>query len=201
MSVGLALFIVSAVGGYFGPKAYVHWREEKARAAFVPPAVPQVEVDKFSAHFQKVFTATEPKTLPDVPLHMPSGKIVRISDFKGMPTLVNMWATWCAPCVVELPSLEKLAGFYKGRLNVIAVALEQRPPAEVAAFLEKRALGDFAAHVDLTGEFSENLGLRGIPTSFLIGSDGQILYRFEGDADWAGPESKSFFDVFLLQKR
>ncbi len=201
MSAGLVLFIVSAVGGYFGPKAYMDWRTEKVRAAFVPPAVPQMEVDKFAAQFQEVFTATEPKTLPDVPLHLPDGKIVRISDFEGTPTLVNMWATWCAPCVVELPSLEKLSGLYKGRLNVIAVALEEKPPAEIAAFLEKRAMGDFAAHVDLTGEFSENLGLRGIPTSFLIGSDGQILYRFEGDADWAGPVSKSFFDVFLLQKR
>ena len=201
MSVGLGLFIVSAVGGYFGPKAYVSWRKEKARADFVLPAVPQKEVDKFAAEFQKIYVATEPQTLPDVPLHMPDGKIVRISDFKGKPALVNMWATWCAPCVVELPSLEKLAKLYDGRLNVIGVALEQKPPAEVAAFLEKRALGDFAAHVDLTGEFSENLKVRGIPTSFLIGSDGQILYRFEGDADWAGAESRSFFDIFLLQNR
>ena len=201
MSVGLGLFIVSVAGGYFGPKAYMTWRKEAGRAAFVPPAVPEKDLERFGAAFQNFAVATEPQTLPDAELHTPGGKIVKISDFKGKPTLVNMWATWCAPCVVELPSLEIMSKLYKGKINVIAVALEARPPAEVATFLEKREIGDFAAHVDLTGEFGENLGVRGIPTSFLIGSDGLILYRFEGDADWAGPESKSFFDSFLLQNR
>lgn len=198
----IILFVVSGVGGYYGPDWFRQWRTEREKEAFVPGSVPKLVSDNFAAHFNNVEKAIEPKRLPDVPFYDSTGKEVRIKDFAGKPTLVNLWATWCAPCVVELPHLDKFAAHYKDSLNVVGIAMEQdKKPQEIADFLKKRELGDFAAYVDQSGEFGKNLGLRGIPTSFLIGSDGLILYRFEGEANWTSGDSRDFFDIFLLQKR
>ncbi len=182
--------------------------EEDARAqalidSFVPADVPENILNPFAADFNSVSRATEYQTLPDSPF-IKIGKEgeVYFRDFTGKPTLVNLWATWCAPCVVELPSLQKLEKHYKDHMNVIAVSVQDvKTPPEIAQFLEKRQIGDFAAYADPDGLIVKNLGIRGIPISFLIGSEGQILYRFEGDADWTSERSRAFFDHFLFQKK
>lgn len=202
ITLAVVLFLVTVLAGYFGPDLWREYTAERERAEFVPGGVPKRVVDDFRAQFEKLLVAEEVMRLPDVPFLNANGKPVRIRDFEGKPTLVNLWATWCTPCVVELPYLKQFADQYGDRLNVVGIALEQgKEPAQIADFLEKRELGSFAAYVDKSGEFGQKLGIRGIPTSFLIGSDGLILYRFEGDAAWTGQQSKAFFDIFLLQNR
>ena len=202
IALAVVLFLVTALTGYYGPGLWRAYTAEREKTAFVPPGVPKRVVDDFRPQFEKLLVADEAMRLPDVPFLDGKGNKVRISDFSGKPTLVNMWATWCMPCVVELPNLKQFADMYGDRLNVVGIALEQgKDPAAIVSFLEKRELGNFAAYVDKSGEFGQKLGIRGIPTSFLIGSDGLILYRFEGDAVWTGRESKAFFDIFLLQNR
>jgi thiol-disulfide isomerase/thioredoxin len=196
------LFIASALTGMYWPNMVASYHATRDASSFVPASVPERETANFGGQFNKVLIATEPQRLPENSFVDIDGKKVRIADFAGKPTLVNIWATWCPPCVIELPSLEKLAKHYDGKLNVIAIALEEgKAPKDIAAFLEKRPVGRFAGYLDQSGDFRKNLGLRGVPTSFLIGSDGLILYRFEGDADWTSPDSQAFFDLFLLQKR
>ena len=202
IGIAVVLFVVSGVVGYFGPSAYEHYRLEKRREAFVPPGVPKSTVDAFARHFGNLSATTEPQTLPDDAFIDTSGKKVRFTDFAGRPTLVNFWATWCTPCIVELPFLYRMAEHYKDRMNVIAVALEpDKKPADIAEFLKTREIGSFAGYLDEKDVIGKKLALRGIPTTYLIGSDGLILYRFEGDADWASADSQAFFDIFLLQKR
>ena len=197
-----ALFAACAAGGFYGPRWFEHWRAERAIASFIPPAVPKRQLTEFSRQFNSVLAATGPKTLPDARIDRPGGESWKISDLRGRPALVNFWATWCAPCVVEMPSLERLAGRYNGRLDVVAITFEQGKSADdLSTWLKGRNLGDFAANLDTSGAFPAALDLAGIPTSFLIGSDGQILYRFEGDADWDSAAAREFFDVFLLQNR
>lgn len=197
--LAVVLFIVSAVGGYYGPKWLYQYRQARMVESFKPGAVPEKIVRTFGSQFQNVLTAIEPKTLPEDSFSSLDRKSMSIADFAGKPVLVNMWATWCAPCVVELPSLMKLKDYYEGRLNVIGIALEPgRDVKDIGDFLEKRQLGTFAGYLDAKGDFGKNLGIRGLPTSFLIGSDGVILYRFEGDADWTSEASRAFFDAFLL---
>jgi thiol-disulfide isomerase/thioredoxin len=169
---------------------------------FQPLSLPAEAEAPFAALFGRADRATEYKTLPAKTFKTLAGDDKTFADFKGVPTLVNFWATWCPPCVVELPSLQKLEKHYAGRMNVVAIALEYgRPPGELAKFLEDRQIGEFAAFQDFSGAMTTGLKLRGLPTTFLLGSGGEILYRFEGDADWTSPEAKVFFDAFLLQKR
>jgi len=193
-----AVFALAAVIGYFGPN-WIRMREDAAlMQSFTPPHVPSPISDAFAHDFNTLYAADRPMTMPDVPFADIHGKPVRISDFKGKPLLVNFWATWCTPCVVELPELKRFAQYYDGKLQVIGVALEPgKGPEEISKFLENRNIGDFAAYSDKSGQFGEKLGLRGVPTSFLIGSNGLIMYRFEGDANWTSAQSKAFFDSFL----
>ena len=196
--LALVLFAVTAAAGYYGPALLRDYRDQKHAASFVPPVMPQLRLDDFVRHFGKVLVATEAKTLPDEPFFDLKGKEHRFSDFEGAPLLVNFWATWCLPCVVELPSLQLFANHYKDRLTVIGVALEPKKGGpEIARFLESRELGDFA------GYYYNGAGMdvQGIPTTVLLDSNGHILYRFEGDADWSSPDAQAFFDTFLLQKR
>lgn len=201
-SIVVALFALSGLAGYYGPD----WLRERGvaqeREAFVPAGVPKSAERALAARFRTLDKATEPKRLSDLPFVDLAGKTVRMSDFQGVPTLVNFWATWCGPCVVELPWLEKLGKHYDGRMNVVAISLDQgKKTADIATFLERRELGDFAGYLDESGDLTKDLKLRGIPTTYLLGSDGLILYRFEGDANWTLPEFVDFFDIFLLQNR
>jgi thiol-disulfide isomerase/thioredoxin len=192
------LFSATAALGYYGPLLLKQHRAEKAAESFAAPSMPQLRFDAFANNFNNVLTATQPQSLPDVPFEDLKGKKHRFSDFKGAPLLVNFWATWCLPCVVELTSLQRFAEHYKGRITVIGVALEvNKTKDEVSRFLETRELGDFAGYY----YGGTDMGIRGLPTSVLVDANGQILYRFEGEADWASPEAQAFFDTFLLQKR
>lgn len=200
VACALAAFFLAAAAGFYasGLKAV----NPKEDAAFVPAGVSLENEVPFSREFSQFHKATEPMRLPEEEFVTTKGKTTKVADFSGQPVLVNLWATWCAPCVVELPALKRLSEHYEGRLRVVGIALDPTKDEQgIADFLEKRSLGDFAAYLDKTGKFGGKLGIRGLPTSFLIGSDGLILYRFDGDADWTSAASKAFFDEFLTLDR
>lgn len=202
IAAGLFLFIISVYAGYFGPDFLKARRIDAVRAGFTPAPVPEEIYTAFAGEFARAQVSTAPQFLPDIVLDKTDGTQRKFSDFEGKPTLVNLWATWCAPCVVELPSLQKLSEYYKGRINVVAVSVDQgRDLAAISGFLEKRMLGDFAGYLDVAGGFLGKSDISGVPTSFLIGSDGLILYRFEGDADWSSETARAFFDSFLGSSR
>jgi len=116
------------------------------------------------------------------------GKPAKLADFKGKPVLVNLWATWCAPCVKELPTLDKLAA--GGSIQVLAVSQDSGPHASVVAFMKSHQLGTLKAYQDEKMALSGALGPDTVlPTSILIGADGKEVWRYVGDLDWTSPEA------------
>ena len=122
----------------------------------------------------------------------PDGGDIALVDFRGVPTLVNLWATWCAPCVKELPTLDKLAESHAvdGQLGVIAVSQDTAPQVEVKAFLGKLGIKHIGAFHDEGMALSGALGVQVMPTTILYGSDGKEIWRYVGDLDWAGAEAQ-----------
>lgn len=160
----------------------------------------QLEVpQEFARQFSRVIKNNRMQELPSTPFINHLGVSMDWPDLRGQHTLVNFWATWCAPCVIELPSLNELQKNYADKgLNVIAVSLDtMRGHDFIKAFLDNRNIGEFAAHHDYAKNIQNNITMRGIPTTYLIDPKGNLTHIFEGDADWSSHSARQFFNTLL----
>jgi thiol-disulfide isomerase/thioredoxin len=128
------------------------------------------------------------KSAPDVAFNDPDGAETSLAEFSGKPLLVNLWATWCAPCVKELPTLDKLSQS-GGGLQVVAISQDMAPHASVVAFLESHKIGQLGAYQDPKMALSGNLGAEVLPTSILYDTNGREVWRYVGDLDWTSAEA------------
>jgi len=131
------------------------------------------------------------KPAPDAVFNDPDGGEISLGDFKGTPVLINLWATWCAPCVKELPTLDRLAASHRvdGQLGVVAISQDMGPQQSVEAFLGKLKIQDLGAFHDPKMGLSGALDAQVLPTSILFDADGREVWRYVGDLDWTGPEA------------
>ena len=114
------------------------------------------------------------------------GKSTNLHDFAGRPVLVNLWATWCGPCVAEMPTLAAQAARSKGKIAVIAVA--QDDAAKVKPFLAGKKLDALPIYLDpklgLSVHYKANL-----PTTILYGANGKEIWRVTGGFEWVGAQA------------
>ena len=167
----------AAIGGCDRQKADVQQGNEAAAV----PGVPTKGVDR--SHKGKPGPATI--------FRDPDGGDISLADFKGTPVVVNLWATWCAPCVKELPTYDRLAQSHaiEGELGVIAVSQDMGPPNSVKAFLAKLGIKDLGAYQDAGMALSAGLQADILPTTILFDRDGKEVWRYVGDLDWTGDEA------------
>jgi thiol-disulfide isomerase/thioredoxin len=128
---------------------------------------------------------------PSARFNNPDGGAFDLTKFKGSPVLVNLWASWCAPCIKELPTLQKLeeAQARDGKLGVIAVSQDMAPKTSVDAFLKGKGISRFAAFHDPDMALSSALGVQIMPTTILYDAEGKEVWRYTGDLDWMGAEA------------
>lgn len=130
-----------------------------------------------------------------------SGADRRIADFRGKVTVVNLWATWCGPCVIEMPTLAKLAASYEGKpLEVVAISVDRAEDAEKAkAFIAKHAPLAFYHDPKMALPFAFKPAATGMPTTIVYGADGVERGRLAGGADWSGKDAKALLDKVLAE--
>lgn len=124
------------------------------------------------------FTPATGGIAPELMLPGRDGQTVRLSDLRGMPVVINFWATWCVPCEVEMPELQALADS-RPDVRVLAVNVGE-PPAQATAWLAARGL-TLDVLFDVEGQAARDFAIRGQPTTFVISPDGVI------DAIYFGP--------------
>lgn len=164
--------------------------DEKARPAasarvFSDPALAVGAMEKF------IF-APEARQAPTDEF-LASGETTSLRAFRGRVTLVNFWATWCAPCLRELPALDALEGALGGKdFAVVAVAADPKGPEAAAAFLDKLGVKRLGGYADpklklviATG------GSAALPLSILYDRDGREIGRLLGEADWSSLEAQA----------
>jgi len=140
--------------------------------------------------------ARMPQPVPQVAFGDGTGARVELASFKGKYVLLNLWATWCAPCVRELPALAKLKASVPGhRFDVVAVDVGRGTASDARSFLDAHGAKPLATYVDSNLALLRAFGAYGLPLTILIDPKGREIGRAVGPADWDTPDSVSYFTV------
>lgn len=123
---------------------------------------------------------------PDLLFEDGAGQPVRLSAFRGRPLLVNLWATWCGPCIVEMPSLDALALRAGPGLEIVAISQDVDGRQKVSDFFAARQFQRLEPYLDPEMRLMPALGLDTLPTTILYDSQGREVWRMTGMADWQG---------------
>lgn len=135
-----------------------------------------------------------PEAAPATTYVAAGGAAASLADHAGKVVVLNFWATWCAPCVRELPSLDRLAAALpRENFAVLALSTDRGGDKKAGPFLEKLEIERLAADLDPKSALARALGLRGLPTTFVIDPDGKVVAKLEGIAEWDSPEFVAWF--------
>ena len=154
------------------------------------PAFANVGPDLIKGTLAKFELAGTPKALPEIGFIDADDKPLAIADYKGKVVLLNFWATWCAPCVKEMPSLNKLqAEMGKDKFVVVPLSLDSTSRPKVAPFYKDKDLANLGIYFDKGKKVQQALDVSVLPTSILIDAQGRKIGRMLGEADWDKPEA------------
>lgn len=144
------------------------------------------------------FKGAEPKPMPPLSFVDAEGRRVDLAEFKDRVILLNLWATWCGPCVKEMPSLDRLQAQLGGdAFQVVALSLDRGGRTAVEPFYKKTGVEHLTVFLDPGSESMKVLSLRGLPTTILVDPEGRELGRVEGAVEWDSPEVVAFLRQFL----
>jgi thiol-disulfide isomerase/thioredoxin len=142
---------------------------------------------------------------PNVAIHMLDGTEISLSQFLGKVVVLNFWATWCLPCIREMPSLDRLVTSAPSRIAVVAVSIDQEGITAVTPFIAAHDLSHLAVYLDpdqRLGSLNTDrvaagaLPLWGLPISYIIDRKGRVVGYLTGAADWDSQEAREFLDYF-----
>lgn len=134
---------------------------------------------------------------PEFTVRSLDGRRVRLSDFKGRVVVLNLWATWCAPCRVEMPSIENLYRRFRSEgLAVLAVSLDKGDVQKVRDFAAEYRLS-FPVVIDADGEVESRYQTLTIPTTFVIDKHGRVAAKVDGAKNWQSDETFEALDFLL----
>jgi thiol-disulfide isomerase/thioredoxin len=166
---GLAVLVASVVGIYLAT-------EERSAS---PVTAPHTGVG----------WASSPQPVPDIRFQGADGKPYTLSNFRGKVVLLNVWATWCAPCRKEMPALDRLQQALGGSdFQVLALSLDNGGAAVVRQFYDQIGIRALGIYVDPAMEATGKLRALGVPTTLLLDREGRERWRKTGPAEWDSPE-------------
>lgn len=148
-----------------------------------PPAAPA------APEGGKVDRSHKGDAMPAMPFAQPGGAPATLGSFRGHPVLVNLWATWCAPCVKELPTLDALAARETGKMAVVAISMDMGGDAQVQPFWKSHGLAALTAYTDAKNGLLTATGAAELPTTILYDAKGKEVWRASGGMDWTGPDA------------
>jgi thiol-disulfide isomerase/thioredoxin len=153
-----------------------------------------------SAAGLKTFVVVNPpRALPEITVMTMEGNVETLAAAlpPGKPAVVNLWATWCVPCVKELPSLARLQTLLGDKATVTALSVDRGGAHTVGAFLAKTGIAGLNIRLDPRAESLQALQARGMPTTLLLNAAHREVARFEGPAEWDEPDIATEVKRFL----
>jgi thiol-disulfide isomerase/thioredoxin len=132
--------------------------------------------------------------MPVASLTDPDGRQLNLGALQGKPVLLNLWATWCAPCVKEMPQLDALAAEYGDKLRVVTVSQDMQGAEKVVPFFAAGGFKQLEPWLDPQAELGFALGGAVLPTTVFYDASGTEVWRVSGEFDWAGDEAHAAID-------
>jgi thiol-disulfide isomerase/thioredoxin len=159
------------------------------------------EIEAQSEFQKRIQIFDDPVTAPDIEFKNILDRDLTLGDFRGQWLVINFWASWCPPCIVEMPTLQALQDHYEGQnLKVIAIALDRNYTADkLRGFMSKHNFGPIAAYYGHWPDIREKYDIPGLPTTYIISPDGKVMARYQGDADWNGAEAKMLIESLMTK--
>lgn len=127
-----------------------------------------------------------------------NGKTLTLADFKGKVVLLNYWATWCSPCIRELPSIDRLQARLGGKaFTIVAISIDRSGKPTVQRMIERLKIKNLAIYLDQESKAARKMGVRSMPTTFLFDSTGREVGKMVGAAEWDQQEAVSLIKYFI----
>ncbi len=162
---------------------------QPANVAAVPEPAPAPTLPDNAASVVDISHRGTPA--PDVMFEAPNGSQTNLAAFKGKPLLVNLWATWCGPCVAEMPTLDKIAKDKAAKLQVIVISQDSKGREQVAPWWAQRSFQMLKPYIDPDNRMTLALKSDVLPTTVLYDADGKEVWRSVGGMDWTGPRANT----------
>ena len=141
-----------------------------------------------------------PPAQPSRPITDAQGAVTNLQAFRGQVTVVNLWATWCAPCVEEMPTLGALQRRFQGRIRVIPVDFDgDAKKADAMAELARLSNGSLPFYMDSSRALMFDVQAAGMPTTIIYDAQGRELARLSGGADWSSDEAAAVIEAALAE--
>jgi thiol-disulfide isomerase/thioredoxin len=193
--VALAL-IAGAFGVYLKGEG-----DGKVEAPAAPPAQDMVSKALATGPMTAFVVRSERKPVPDVSFTPENGQPTSLQAWKGRVVLVNLWATWCAPCRKEMPSLSALQGEMGSKdFEVVAISVDRKGLEGSGAFLKEVGATALKLYADPSTDTLTKFQAVGLPASILIDREGREIGRLLGPAEWNSPEAKALITAALAEK-
>jgi thiol-disulfide isomerase/thioredoxin len=188
----------AALSGVAGV-VYIIGQASSNPAPTVATEVAEPKAPAAESFAQKFEPAETPGGPPDHTIYNEAGKPMKIADLKGKVVIMNIWATWCGPCKIEMPTLAKLQAAYAGQpVEVVAVSIDDmEDAAQARLFIAANAPLKFYHDREMKLAFKLSPPAPGMPTTVIYGKDGLEVGRLPGEADWSGAEARAVIDKAL----
>ncbi|MCA3554439.1 TlpA disulfide reductase family protein [Aestuariivirga sp.] len=204
--IAAGLVILAAITGYYlyeaaGRKAGPAETAVETPATAAPAAQGGLSKTLSTGTLAAFLIHPEPKPLPDIAFADGQGKPLKLSDWKGRVVLVNLWATWCAPCRKEMPDLAKLQQeLGSDQFEVVAVSVDRKGAEASSSFLKETGADALSLYVEPSTKIVTDLQSAGLPATILVDRQGRELGRLLGPAHWASPEAQALIKAALAEK-
>ena len=141
---------------------------------------------------------TEAKPVSDVAFMSEDGAQMTLTDFQGQITVLNFWATWCAPCRTEMPHLSALQTHFEDQpVEVVTIATGRNKPAAMKAFFDEIGVDNLPLHTDAKQKLARDMAVLGLPITVVLDMDGNEIARMQGDADWSSESAIAMLTALL----
>lgn len=197
----LILTAAAALVGFAAVYVTLGGGDNAGKAPAGPPAATSVAAAPGKLNVGEVagfvFKA-KPEPLGEVQFTDRAGKPRTLAEWKGRVVLLNLWATWCAPCRKEMPGLARLhTEMGSNRFEVLALAVDRAGPEVASKFLASVGADALGLYIDTTARANGQLRAVGLPTTILIDAEGREIGRLTGPAEWDTPDAKRLIAAHL----